>query len=304
MSDDVKVVSLTYDQFSSDSRPKLPEFLPQKHFLKVSVVGESLALIHSSALNSDELKSGSRFLMSDDYKVVSLTYLECYPTRSRPKVEVYTVKTGIWREVIFPHNLSCFYIQSEWSQIFSNGCVHWICTSDSNWSHYSILTFDINTELFGEILLPEFLAHKHLKISVVGESLAVIHSSCMNFDGLKSTGNDVVFGTIEAVMILFSAFNIFSPSIRYDEFKEALMMNLFAFERIGSKLGAVYQTLIGLRLHLRSAFALHLSRAWICDFRFASVFCDSIWNFVLTEFLVAGSGVDLEKFSNGDTIGI
>ncbi|KAJ9558489.1 hypothetical protein OSB04_013103 [Centaurea solstitialis] len=121
------------------------------------------------------------FCMSDDYKVVSLTYLECYPTRSRPKVEVYTVKTGIWREVIFPHNLSCFYIQSKWSQIFSNGCVHWICTSDSNWSHYSILTFDINTELFGEILLPEFLAQEHsLKISVVGESLAVIHSSCIS----------------------------------------------------------------------------------------------------------------------------
>ncbi|KAJ9558656.1 hypothetical protein OSB04_013270 [Centaurea solstitialis] len=130
--------------------------------------------------------------ISDDYKVVSLTYLECYP-KSRPKVEVYTVKTGIWREVMFPRNLGCFYTQSEWSRIFVNGFVHWICTFDSIWSHYSILTFDISSELFGEIQLPEFLAHKHsLKISVVGESLAVIHSSCINFDGLRSGGSTYV----------------------------------------------------------------------------------------------------------------
>ncbi|KAJ9558493.1 hypothetical protein OSB04_013107 [Centaurea solstitialis] len=59
--------------------------------------------------------------------------------------------------------------------------------SNSNWSHYSIITFDITTELFGEFQLPEFLAQKHfLKVSVVGESSAVIHSSALNFDGLQS----------------------------------------------------------------------------------------------------------------------
>ncbi|KAJ9558807.1 hypothetical protein OSB04_013421 [Centaurea solstitialis] len=130
--------------------------------------------------------------MSDDFKVVSLTY-DWYSSSTRPKVEVYTLKTGFWRELVFPHNLSCFYTQSEWSRIFSNGCVHWICTADSNWSRYSILTFDISTELFGEIQLPEFLAQKHLlKISVVGESLAVILSSGFNFDGLMSGGSTYV----------------------------------------------------------------------------------------------------------------
>ncbi|KAJ9558512.1 hypothetical protein OSB04_013126 [Centaurea solstitialis] len=138
--------------------------------------------------------------MSDDFKVVSLTYLECFPTLSRPKYyvlsqfEVYIVKTGIWREVMFPHNLCYSYIRSNWSQIFFNGCVHWIAF-DSKWSHYSIMTFDITTELFGEFQLPEVLAQKHfLKVSVVGESLAVIHSSGMNFDGLKSTGSTYVYG--------------------------------------------------------------------------------------------------------------
>ncbi|KAJ9558553.1 hypothetical protein OSB04_013167 [Centaurea solstitialis] len=123
--------------------------------------------------------------MSDDFKLVSLTYNERSST-TRPKVEVYTVKTGFWREVMFPHNLSCFPVRFNWSQVFSNGCVHWIA-SDSNGSHYSIMTFDITTELFGEIQLPEYLAEKcFLRVSVVGESLAVIHSSDLNFDGLKS----------------------------------------------------------------------------------------------------------------------
>ncbi|KAJ9558805.1 hypothetical protein OSB04_013419 [Centaurea solstitialis] len=131
--------------------------------------------------------------ISDDFKVVCLAYDECYPTRSRPKVEVYTVKTGIWRKVVFPGDLRCFNIQPAWSQIFSNGCVHWICTFDSNWSRYSILTFDVTTELFGEIRLPDFLEQTHfLKISAVGESLAVIHTFPINFDGLRSTESTYV----------------------------------------------------------------------------------------------------------------
>ncbi|KAJ9557981.1 hypothetical protein OSB04_012595 [Centaurea solstitialis] len=144
--------------------------------------------------------------MSDDYKVVRLTY----PPRSsiRPPqasvhflfppmfgknklvhVEVYTVKTGVWRKVMFPDNLRCFYIHYNWSQTFSNGCVHWIASDPTpgvSFSHRSIMTFDITTELFGEIELPEFLAEESLRVSVVGESLALIHSSDLNFDGLKS----------------------------------------------------------------------------------------------------------------------
>ncbi|KAJ9536010.1 hypothetical protein OSB04_un000826 [Centaurea solstitialis] len=129
--------------------------------------------------------------MSDDFKVVNLTYNEC-SSSTRPHVEVYTVKTGIWREVMFPHNLGCFNIQSNWSQIFANGSMHWMA-SNSNWSHYFIMTFDMGTELFGEIQLPGFLAQKHfLKVYVVGESLAVIHSSNLNFDGFESRGSTYI----------------------------------------------------------------------------------------------------------------
>lgn len=130
--------------------------------------------------------------MSDDYKVVSLAYDDC--SLIRPQVEVYTMKTGIWREVMFPNNLPCFYVRPSWSQIFSNGCVHWIASDPTpGVSHYSILTFDISTELFGEIQLPEFLAKEFLMVSVVGESLVVIHSSNRNVHRLESGSTYMVW---------------------------------------------------------------------------------------------------------------
>ncbi|KAJ9558602.1 hypothetical protein OSB04_013216 [Centaurea solstitialis] len=113
--------------------------------------------------------------MSDDYKVVRLAYNDYGFTG--PRVEVYAVKTGIWRKVMFPHGWRRFYIHYNWTQVFSNGCVHWIA-SDSNWSHNSIMTFDITTELFGEIPLPVDLVKEHLTtimVSLVGESLAVTY---------------------------------------------------------------------------------------------------------------------------------
>ncbi|KAJ9558554.1 hypothetical protein OSB04_013168 [Centaurea solstitialis] len=114
--------------------------------------------------------------VSDDFKVVSLTY-DWSSFSTRPKVEVYIVKTGFWRKVVFPGDLRCFNIQSAWSQIFSNGCVHWIARDPTpGVSRYSIMTYDVTTELFGEIQLPEFSDEKHLlRVSVVGESLAAIY---------------------------------------------------------------------------------------------------------------------------------
>ncbi|KAJ9558592.1 hypothetical protein OSB04_013206 [Centaurea solstitialis] len=111
--------------------------------------------------------------MSDDFKVVRVVDYNS----TRPRAEVYTVKTGIWREVMFPDDLCCININYNRPQIFSNGSVHWIA-SHSNWSHNFIMAFDITTELFGEILLPDDLlkvGRSTILISVVGESLAVTY---------------------------------------------------------------------------------------------------------------------------------
>ncbi|KAJ9558806.1 hypothetical protein OSB04_013420 [Centaurea solstitialis] len=113
--------------------------------------------------------------MSDDYKLVRLVYT--HYRKPRPRVEVYAVKTDIWRKVMFPDDLRCSYIDCSWSQVFSNGCVHWIA-SDSKQSHNSIMTFDTSTEVFGEIMLPDDLLEVEVStmmLSLVGESLAVTY---------------------------------------------------------------------------------------------------------------------------------
>ncbi|KAI3697293.1 hypothetical protein L6452_30204 [Arctium lappa] len=123
--------------------------------------------------------------MYDDYKVVRLAYDDCSITRPQASValhvEVYNVKSAIWRAVGFPHDLHCFSILPNWSQVFFDGSIHWIaCDLTPGVSCCSIMTFDINTELFAEIQLPESLVQESamsLEIAVVRESLSVIYSS-------------------------------------------------------------------------------------------------------------------------------
>ncbi|KAJ9558529.1 hypothetical protein OSB04_013143 [Centaurea solstitialis] len=109
--------------------------------------------------------------ISDDYKVVSLIY-DASSLSTRPKVEVYSVKTGIWREVMFPDNVLCYCTFPMWLQVFFNGVVHW--TAFDLTPSFSIMTFDITTELFEQIQFPEFLTEKYLRVFVAGESLAAV----------------------------------------------------------------------------------------------------------------------------------
>ncbi|KAI7752864.1 hypothetical protein M8C21_016538 [Ambrosia artemisiifolia] len=119
---------------------------------------------------------------SDDFKVVRLAY-KC---RSAPQVEVHSVKNGISR-VVRPHHDMPSYpmFLDSWSQLFFNGCVHWVaCDYAIGGSDASIMTFDVSTELFGKIELPKYLVKKHasfLKLSVVSGCLTVTYSRRPSF---------------------------------------------------------------------------------------------------------------------------
>ncbi|KAJ9558346.1 hypothetical protein OSB04_012960 [Centaurea solstitialis] len=133
---------------------------------------EALMMIENQGFGYDK--------MSDDYKVVRLFNTHYHSTR--PRVEVYTVKTGIWREVMFPDALLCHLTRPDLSHVFFNGFVHWIAFDPTPpvVSHNVIMTFDTSTELFGDILLPDDLLKVDpgtMMISVVGESLAVTYYS-------------------------------------------------------------------------------------------------------------------------------
>ncbi|KAL4561458.1 hypothetical protein LXL04_033624 [Taraxacum kok-saghyz] len=115
---------------------------------------------------------------SNDYKVVRLAY-DRSDMNGRPEAEIYTVKTAIWQAVGFPQDIPCYHILSDYSQVFFNGCIHWLA-ADLGVSNCSMLTFDMNTNLFGEIQLPKSLvlySSMGVTLMVVGEYVGVIYSS-------------------------------------------------------------------------------------------------------------------------------
>ncbi|KAJ9535772.1 hypothetical protein OSB04_un001072 [Centaurea solstitialis] len=142
--------------------------------------------------------------VSDDYKVefisiISTNYDFSFVLLSQ--IEIYTAKTAVWRVVTFPDDLCCFFICPNQSQVFFNGSVHWIASSDPmpDVSRYSIMTFDMSTEGFGEIELPKdlsLLQTTKVVVTVVGEFLGVIYTCGFNPSWSRSS-NHVIWAMKE-----------------------------------------------------------------------------------------------------------
>ncbi|CDP14709.1 unnamed protein product [Coffea canephora] len=121
---------------------------------------------------------------SQDYKVVRIVYHRDgqFDFLLPPEVEVYSLSMGFWRRLINVGIKVCI-ADFLWSQAFVNGAVHWIAyhprgsDNDSGSFGSLILGFDMDNEVFNEIMLPDDLAHElatNLCISVYKGSLAVI----------------------------------------------------------------------------------------------------------------------------------
>ncbi|KAJ9558531.1 hypothetical protein OSB04_013145 [Centaurea solstitialis] len=143
--------------------------------------------------------------VSDDYKVVRVAYDGLFFS-SRPHVEIYTVKTAVWRVVTFPDDLCCFFIcpnhsytgtlialrstfRNERSRIGYNR--HHLIRCLMFHARYSIMTFDMSTEGFGEIELPKdlpLLPTTKVVVTVVGEFLGRVLQVRNNEDLITESG--------------------------------------------------------------------------------------------------------------------
>ena len=105
---------------------------------------------------------------TDDYKFVRLVYLRDTEFSSfltvPPLVEIYTLRTGIWRSVTAPGTP---YIIRYWSpSVIVNGALHWSAhTPDHPWKHSAyrnvIVWFNMKDEAFGEVGMPKSLQGLH-----------------------------------------------------------------------------------------------------------------------------------------------
>ncbi|XP_075076029.1 F-box/kelch-repeat protein At3g23880-like [Nicotiana tabacum] len=98
-----------------------------------------------------------------DYKVVKVAYTHGdYQDLAPPKVEVYALSSGIWKEFdgFIPDTGVIEYF---WTQAVVCGKVHWTAykrTGEGRRVENLIMVFDLNDEIFQELSLPEVLVNE------------------------------------------------------------------------------------------------------------------------------------------------
>ncbi|KAM7503290.1 hypothetical protein LguiB_002194 [Lonicera macranthoides] len=114
-----------------------------------------------------------------DYKVVRIAYVfdGDHKYMLPPEVEVYAFSTGEWRTVSANH-VTCKIVEFFWSSAFVNGAVHWVAYNRDEDGQFSnrVLVFDMGSELFRQIELPNQLVHDYpmdLTVSAFGDTVVV-----------------------------------------------------------------------------------------------------------------------------------
>ncbi|GJW87338.1 ribonuclease H-like domain-containing protein [Tanacetum coccineum] len=93
-------------------------------------------------------------------------------------VEVFTLSTRVWKTVFTGAPFKSRYLSSV-DQVFLNGVIYFHAYDDINldWGDGSnfIISFDLKSEKFGEVCLPERLVHtRDLNVTKVNESLGLL----------------------------------------------------------------------------------------------------------------------------------
>ncbi|GKE81064.1 F-box associated domain containing protein [Tanacetum coccineum] len=98
---------------------------------------------------------------TDDYKVVGVSNAD-------NKVKTYSLNTGNWKNLSdFPHGCR---VRDD--AAFLKGCVQWLDTVPNLWK---IVSFDLETETYDEVLHPEYdEGNKTLDLGVLGGWLCVV----------------------------------------------------------------------------------------------------------------------------------
>ncbi|XP_059661229.1 F-box/kelch-repeat protein At3g23880-like [Cornus florida] len=109
--------------------------------------------------------------------------------RVNPEVEVYEISTDLWRSsraVVPPYEI---INPRHCSHVFVKGASHWVAIEhEKEQNRYLILSFDMDSEVFGEMMLPASVSNGrglNLSISFFGESLSLFHYD----DGVLSDGS-------------------------------------------------------------------------------------------------------------------
>ncbi|KAG9150016.1 hypothetical protein Leryth_010085 [Lithospermum erythrorhizon] len=74
-----------------------------------------------------------------------------------PEAELYSLKTNTWKRLVEP-DIRCRIMQFSWTPVMFKGCPHWLAyRRRENGLKNLVLTFDMNGEVFKEIMVPDDL---------------------------------------------------------------------------------------------------------------------------------------------------
>nr|XP_043608839.1 F-box/kelch-repeat protein At3g23880-like [Erigeron canadensis] len=142
--------------------------------------------------------------MTSDPKVVKIVYLNDFSipssirVRELPFVEVFSVSLGCWRMPFGDGSYPRSTILVSWSQVCYNGIIHWVaCDKGHDSSHLinevrfcsMILSFDLVSELFVEMMLPDALTCQNVLNLSITERKGCLAMMVYNLEkGMESCG--------------------------------------------------------------------------------------------------------------------
>ncbi|KAJ8759483.1 hypothetical protein K2173_007096 [Erythroxylum novogranatense] len=117
----------------------------------------------------------------NDYKVLRMVYTRTLGhSEVPPKVEVYSLRERLWREISADGLETCVY-RYDLSQCYLNGAVHWVAYENGR---TCIMLFDVFHERFCKMELPNDLINEWaLSISEIKGCVGVIHYKCVAVEG-------------------------------------------------------------------------------------------------------------------------
>lgn len=117
--------------------------------------------------------------LANDLKIVRIMYfgdfyIPVYVEKKPPKVEVYLLATNSWRRI---GTNAGYYTNDKLSTTYVHGAVHWVGSKagEGRRGGNLVLSFDFESEKFGEIMLPKY--HPDADGEIPEVSLAVLRSS-------------------------------------------------------------------------------------------------------------------------------
>ncbi|KAI3774432.1 hypothetical protein L1987_48987 [Smallanthus sonchifolius] len=110
----------------------------------------------------------------DDHKVVRLVqYCSLFKELVHSKIEVFSLKTEVWREIgDFPYHLC----SRRYLNVFANGALHWLVSRKPEVKvGFLIAAFDLATEEFKLVPQPDFANEKvQVNLGVLGGCLSMV----------------------------------------------------------------------------------------------------------------------------------